>query len=208
MHEKLNRLLSHRAATPDAPIPAAEYFSALPHLTTERLLLRPLTMRDAADMYAYSRDPAVAQHVLWDAHKSLADTRGYLRYIISQYRSGSPSSWGIVLRETNRLVGTIGFMSYNDMDSVVELGYSLSRACWNRGIMTEALTAVLHECFTVLRVHRVEAMHECDNPASGRVMAKCGMRCEGTLRGKVFNKGKFRDVSLWAILREDYTAQP
>lgn len=205
--DKLNRLLSHHMSAQEVLLAPEEYFAALPTLTTERLLLRPLTMRDAADMYAYARDPAVARHVLWDAHKSIADTRGYLRYIISQYRSGAPSSWGIVLRETNRLVGTIGFMSYSPMDSVVEVGYSLARACWNRGLMTEALGAVLHECFDVLHIHRVEAMHECDNPASGRVMAKCGMRCEGTLRGKVLNKGKFRDVALWAMLREDWAAR-
>ena len=73
--------------------------------------------------------------------------------------------------------------------------------------MTEALAAVLRECFTALRIHRVEAMHECDNPASGRVMEKCGMRHEGTLRGKVFNKGNFHDVELWAMLREDWDAR-
>lgn len=184
MYEKLGQWLSHRNP-PNEPIPAADYFASLPRLTTDRLLLRPLTMRDAADMFAYSRDPEVARHVLWDAHKSMADTRGCLRYIISQYHSGAPSSWGIVLRETNRVVGTIGFMSYSDADSVVELGYSLARSCWNGGLMTEALAAVLRECFTVLRLHRVEAMHECDNPASGRVMENavcatkghCAARC-------------------------------
>lgn len=184
MYEKLGQWLSHRNP-PNEPIPAADYFASLPRLTTDRLLLRPLTMRDAADMFAYSRDPEVARHVLWDAHKSMADTRSCLRYIISQYHSGAPSSWGIVLRETNRVVGTIGFMSYSDADSVVELGYSLARSCWNGGLMTEALAAVLRECFTVLRLHRVEAMHECDNPASGRVMENavcatkghCAARC-------------------------------
>lgn len=206
MYEKLGQWLSHRNP-PNEPIPAADYFASLPRLTTDRLLLRPLTMRDAADMFAYSRDPEVARHVLWDAHKSMADTRGCLRYIISQYHSGAPSSWGIVLRETNRVVGTIGFMSYSDADSVVELGYSLARSCWNGGLMTEALAAVLRECFTVLRIHRVEAMHECDNPASGHVMEKCGMRHEGTLRGKVFNKGNFHDVELWAMLREDWDSR-
>lgn len=69
-----------------------------------------------------------------------------------------------MLRETNRVVGTIGFMSYSDADSVVELGYSLARSCWNGGLMTEALAAVLRECFTALRLHRVEAMHEATTP--------------------------------------------
>ncbi len=72
--------------------------------------------------------------------------------------------------------------------------------------MTEALQAVLAECFGTLRLHRVEAMHESDNPSSGRVMEKCGMTHEGHLRGKVFNKGAFRDVEIWGIVREDYHA--
>lgn len=205
MHNKLQSLLSlHAAPTSNQPVKPADYFSALPRVETDRLLLRPLSMRDAADMFDYSRDPEVARHVLWDAHRSMNDTKGYLRYIIGQYHSASPSSWGIVWKENNRLIGTIGFMSYSEPDNEVELGYSLARAYWNRGIMTEALRAVLRECFVVLRIHRVEAMHESINPSSGRVMEKCGMRHEGCLRGKVFNKGRFRDVELWAILREDY----
>lgn len=205
MPNKLQSLFSlHSPTSSERPVKPADYFSSLPRLETQRLLLRPLSMRDAADMFDYSRDPEVARHVLWDAHHSMNDTKGYLRYIIGQYHSASPSSWGIVWKENNRVIGTIGFMAYSEPDSVVELGYSLSRAYWNRGIMTEALRTVLWECFHTLRIHRVEAMHESSNPSSGRVMEKCGMRHEGCLRGKVFNKGRYRDVELWAILREDY----
>lgn len=205
MPNKLQSLFSLHSSTPsERPVKPADYFSSLPRLETQRLILRPLSMRDAADMFDYSRDPEVARHVLWDAHHSMNDTKGYLRYIIGQYHSASPSSWGIVWKENNRVIGTIGFMAYSEPDSAVELGYSLSRAYWNRGIMTEALGTVLWECFHTLRIHRVEAMHESSNPSSGRVMEKCGMRHEGCLRGKVFNKGRYRDVELWAILREDY----
>lgn len=206
MHDKLQNLFSRRPAYPSVPMSPSEYFSALPRLETKRLVLRPVSMKDAADMFAYSRDPQVARHVLWEVHQSLSDTKGYLRYILTQYRNGAPSSWGIVLKETNRLVGTIGFMACNETDKVAEVGYSLARSCWNQGLMTEALQAVLAECFGTLRLHRVEAMHESDNPSSGRVMAKCGMTHEGHLRGKVFNKGAFRDVEIWGIVREDYHA--
>ena len=64
--------------------------------------------------------------------------------------------------------------------------------------LTEGLT------FTELDVHRIEAQHEADNPASGRVMAKCGMQHEGTLRSRVFNKGRYVDVEFYAILRQDW----
>ena len=52
-------------------------------------------------------------------------------------------------------------------------------------------------------VNRIEAQHELDNPASGRVMEKCGMRKEGVLRQRLYNKGQFVDVALYAILRDD-----
>lgn len=182
----------------------ADIFSNLPVLTTPRLTLRPMTMRDAADIYAYSRDPEVARHVLWDAHQSLSDSKAYLRYIIRQYREGTPSSYGIVLNATGRLVGTIGFMWYNHENKTAEVGYSLARSLWNNGLMTEALAAVLDMGFNELNLHRIEAQHESVNPASGRVMEKCGMRHEGRLRGRIFNKGRFVDVELYAILRDDW----
>ncbi len=183
-------------------------FSNLPTLETPRLLLRKMTMRDAADIYAYSCDPEVARHVLWEAHRSPADSRAYLRFILRQYREGEPSSYGMVLKETGRLIGTIGFMSYNAENSTVEVGYSMARAMWNRGLMTEALQAVLRLSFEELRLHRVEAQHETSNPASGRVMLKCGMTHEGTLRGRIYNKGRYSDVELYAMLREDWQRLP
>lgn len=183
-------------------------FSNLPTLETPRLLLRKMTMRDAADIYAYSCDPEVARHVLWEAHRSPADSRAYLRFILRQYREGDPSSYGMVLKETGRLIGTIGFMSYNAENSTVEVGYSMARAMWNRGLMTEALQAVLRLSFEELRLHRVEAQHETSNPASGHVMLKCGMTHEGTLRGRIYNKGHYSDVELYAILREDWQRLP
>ena len=82
----------------------------LPSLESERLILRRLCMRDAPDIYDYSRDPEVARHVLWTAHTSPSESRSYIRYMLRRYRLGEPSSWGIVLRRENRVIGTIGFM--------------------------------------------------------------------------------------------------
>ena len=182
------------------------FFSHLPEITTPRLLLRKLNMRDATDMYEYSRDPEVARHVLWDAHVSPSESRTYIRYSLRRARLGEPCSWGIEHRASGKLIGTIGFMWWQKEHSSAEVGYSLSRAYWNQGLMTEALGAVLEYAFGTLHLHRVEAQHEVSNPASGKVMRKCGMRHEGTLRGRLYNKGRYVDVELYAILREDFHA--
>lgn len=178
-------------------------FSSLPVLETRRLRLRPLTMRDERDMYRYASDPAVSRHVLWEAHESPRQTRAALRAAIRQYRSGAPSSFAIERKADRRMIGTIGFMWINCEHRSGEVGYSLARDCWNQGYATEALLAVLRFGFETLRLNRIEAQHEVSNPASGRVMQKCGMTCEGTLRSRVFNKGHFSDVRLYAILRDD-----
>ena len=178
-------------------------FSDLPVLLTRRLRLRPLTMRDERDMYRYASDPEVARHVLWEAHESPRQTRTALRSALRQYRSGSPGSFAIERKSDRRMIGTIGFMWINCEHRSGEVGYSLARDCWNQGYATEALSAVLRFGFDTLKLYRIEAMHEVDNPASGRVMEKCGMTCEGTLRGRVFNKGRYSDVRLYAILRDD-----
>lgn len=178
--------------------------SYMPTLETERLRLRRLTMRDAQDIYEYSRDPQVARHVLWDAHRSIGEAKAYLRFMLRKYRCGEPASWGIEYKQTGRVLGTIGYMWIQQENSAAEVGYSLARDWWNRGIMTEALQAVLRHAFEELHLNRVEAIYEVENPASGAVMRKCGMKPEGILRQKLYNKGRYVDVEMCAILREEY----
>ena len=197
----LFRWLTLPAAEPDTP---QDFFARLPVIETDRLILRKMRMSDTSDVHRYAKDPEVARHVLWEAHRSTFETRAYIRYLLYQYRSGLPGSWGIVLKETGRVVGTIGYMSYTSDNATVEVGYSLSREHWGQGLMTEALTAIIDETFRVLKLHRIEAMHFTDNPASGRVMQKCGMTHEGHLRERINCKGVFRDVEMWAILQKDW----
>ncbi len=178
-------------------------FDHMQELHTQRLLIRRLAMRDAADLFDYCRDPEVARHVLWDAHLSISESRAYIRYMLKKYRMGEPSSWGIEHLASGRVIGTIGYMWYQRDNNSAEVGYSLSRKYWNQGLMTEALKAVIDYSFDTLKLHRVEAQHELANPASGAVMKKAGMRYEGTLRGRLYNKGKYVDVALYAILSSD-----
>ncbi len=179
----------------------------MPTLETPRLRIRKLGLRDAQDVFEYSQDPLVAKYVLWDPQRSVGEARGYIRYMMRKYRMGEPASWGIEWKENGKLIGTIGFMWIQRENAAAEVGYSLSRAYWNRGIMTEALEAVLRHGFRTMNLNRIEAQHEVPNAASGAVMRKCGMRHEGTLRQRLLNKGRYVDVELYAILKEDYVRQ-
>ena len=184
--------------------PNAYGMFSMPTLETKRLILRRITVRDAKDIFAYSKDAEVARHVLWSAQKDISEAKDYCRFMMKRYRCDQPSSWGIIDKATNRLVGTIGYMDHNEDNATVEVGYSLARWLWNGGYMTEALARVIAYTFEAMDINRIEAQHELENPSSGRVMEKCGMQKEGVLRQRLYNKGRYVDVALYAIIKEDY----
>ncbi|MBR4457799.1 MAG: GNAT family N-acetyltransferase [Clostridia bacterium] len=188
------------------PVTAEEFFAHLPPLETPRLLLRCARTGDAADIFRYAGDPEIDRYVLWEAHRTISDSRAMIRALIRQYHTCQPATYVIEERKTGRVIGTIGFTDYRPEIKTAELGYSLARTKWNMGYATEALGAMLALCFDRMRLHRAEAVHDVRNPASGRVMQKCGMRCEGTIRSRVFNKGEWCDVALWAMTEDDWSA--
>ncbi len=202
MHKSIPEKLSVRELWAGTD-PYYTYFSRLPLLETPRLILRPFRMRDAGDVFAYASDEEVARFVLWDPHRNVSDTRSSIRGIRKLYRHGLPSSWAIELTAEKKVIGSIGFMWVSPENHSAEIGYSLSRHYWNRGIMTEALSRVLRSAFEDLPLHRIEAQHDVRNPASGRVMEKCGMNKEGLLRDRIRNKKEYVTVALWSIMNPD-----
>ena len=180
-------------------------FRHLPVIQTPHLILRPVRRSDARAMYEYSKDEEVARYVLWEPHRSLMDTREVIGDIKRQYRHGWPSSFAIALADTDKMIGSIGFIWINAENRSAEVGYSLSRSYWNLGYMTEALKAVLEYSFDTLMLHRIEAQHDIRNPASGQVMKKAGMMQEGVFRDRVYNKGLYCTVAVYSIINQHDT---
>ena len=184
---------------------AERVFADLPELETERLILRSMRLDDAEAMHAYASDPEVTRYVLWDTHRSIEDSESFLRLVTEGYARGDFGGWGIVLREDGAFVGTCGLdAGYAPEHARAELGYVLSREHWGKGLMTEAVRAVIAFGFEQLSLNRIEARCIAENTASVRVMEKAGMTYEGTLREREFIKGAYRDIKLYSILRREY----
>lgn len=190
--------------SPDGTMSPSAFFFRLPDLETEDLILRKPRIRDAKDIYSYASDPEVARYVLWEPHRSVSETASFIRDLRARIRAGCPSSWVVVLRGTGTVIGTVGFVWYSAENNAAELGYSFSREYWNHGYATQALRAVIDAVFSSLPLNRLEAQHDVRNPASGRVMQKCGLTQEGILRGRILNKGEYVDTALYSILRSDW----
>ena len=102
------------------------------------------------------------------------------------------------------MIGTVGFTSCDEKNLCLEVGYVLNPEYWGRGIATEALEALLNFAFCELGANRVEAKYMIGNENSRRVMEKCKMKYEGTLRQKLLVKGSLRDVGICSLLRDEY----
>ena len=176
----------------------------LPTLETERLILRKMTPNDAGAVFTYASDPEVARYVLWETHRSIEDSRAFVELAVSRYESGGEPEWGIVYKGDHRFVGTCGIVSWEPEHARAELGYALSREYWDRGLMPEAVRAIISFGFGRMGLNRIEARCIAENSASARVMQKAGMTCEGTLRQRERIKGEYRDMEIYSILRGEH----
>ena len=145
-------------------------------LETARLLLRPFREADAGDVFTYASDPRVGPIAGWPPHKSREESLEIIRTVFA-----APSVFAMALRETGRVVGSVGFVDGHPAGLCPgcpddELGYALAPDCWGRGLVPEASKAVLEYGFTQLGLRRIWCGHYAGNWRSARCMDKCGFR--------------------------------
>lgn len=173
-------------------------------LETPRLTLRRFTRQDAPAMYStWASDPEATRFMSWQAHKDIGVTMALLELWEEAYRQDCEYNWCIALGK--RPAGSIGLVDVNSQRRYAYLGYIVARPYWGQGIATEAARAVLDFCFQRVGFHRIAAVHHPDNPASGAVMRKLGMKREGRVREAYMdNQGKYIDVEQYAILHREW----
>jgi [ribosomal protein S5]-alanine N-acetyltransferase len=170
-------------------------------LKTDRLLLRQLSMDDAADVFAYASDPEVTKYTSWSTHQAIADSEKFLDTVITNHFIGQSMGWGIVHKRDQKLIGTCGFASWDCNHARAEIGYVLSRQYWGQGYMTEAVKAVITFGFHAIMLNRIQATCMVDNLSSARVLQKVGMQYEGTLQEYAFVRDRYFDLKLYAIIK-------
>lgn len=143
---------------------------------TRRLILHPFTQTDAADVYDYAKDPRVGPNAGWPAHRSAEESREIICTVFAR-----PGVFAMELRDTGRVVGSVGFVGLHPAGMQPgcpddEIGYALSPACWGRGLMPEAVEAVLRLGFEEWNLRRIWCGHYAGNWRSCRVIRKCGFR--------------------------------
>lgn len=143
-------------------------------METERLLLRPWRESDAETLFKYASDPEVGPRAGWLPHQSIEESLEIIRTLFNNNHV-----WAIELKGLGNPIGCIGYYAHGESnidvgENDVEVGYWVARPYWNQGICTEALCLMIDYCFCEKGVQILWGDFFIDNPASGRVMEKCG----------------------------------
>lgn len=171
-------------------------------LEGERILLRPVGLADAADMFEYASDEETTRFV-FERHLDLATTE---EAIANYFMAAPAGKYAIVVKDTKKMIGTIDIRP-NPADRIAEIGYTLNKVYRGKGYMTEAGKLITALAFGVLGMEKVFAMHDILNPASGEVMKRLGMQQEGVLRKHKVLKGRNCDMVYYGILKEEHFHQ-
>ena len=175
-------------------------------LESTKLLLRRFTAEDAGAMYQnWASDPEVSKYLTWPTHASVDVSTETLNSWLPQYENDNYYHWAIIVKENGDMpVGSIGVVGQRDNTKRVEIGYCVGRQWWGQGIVSEAFNLLIAFFFEEVKANRIVAIHDTKNPASGRVMEKCGLTYEGMLRQHGYNNQGVCDEAVWAILAQDY----
>ena len=170
-------------------------------LRTERLLLRPWCWRDVSDVVAYANDVEWARYLPIPQPYGEEDAS---RFVAAQLFFDVRQQFAWAIEADGRAVGGINVRFFAE-HRVAEMGWSVARALWGRGLTTEAARAVLRAVFEgEPRVQRVRSNADVRNAGSWRIMEKLGMKREGVLRGDRFVRDEPVDAAHYAILRSEW----
>jgi len=148
------------------------------HIETERLIIRPWRQTDLADLYEYASVDGVGQMAGWAPHESIEVSQMILDMFIREQKT-----FALELKENSKVIGSLGLEELRP-DPVIdgygrEIGYVLSKDYWGRGLMTEAVNAVINYCFNVLKYDYLTCSHFLRNDRSRRVIEKTGFQYYG-----------------------------
>jgi len=175
-----------------------------PPFTTPHLLLRAFAEADIHGLITLAGNYEVARHTLNIPHPyTEADARHWLHLTQKARAQNTAFPFALELRATGEFIGGMGLTLEPRFDRA-EVGYWLGQPYWGRGLATEALAAVLSFGFKELHLNKIYATHHADNPASGRVMQKNGMRKEGELAQHIKRDGRYHDLWQYRLTRQEY----
>lgn len=178
-----------------------------PIIETQRLVLRQITTADAESLFSFFSDPQVMRFYDCEALVKLEEAIGLIQRFTDWVERQNGFRWGIALKaDAATLIGTCGLFAWHKPYRIATLGYELTRQYWKRGLMSEAVGALVAYGFRELDLNKIRALVVTDNLASAKLLERLSFRKEGVMRQAQFVNGKYDDLIAYALLREEWAA--
>ena len=180
-------------------------FPEIKELHTKDLILRKVRREDAERYFQRigSRE-AVTRYMLFQPHRSIADTVETIENVLHRYETGRCYRWAIALAEDDSIIGIIELLRFDEETGTCSFAYMIGDAFWGKGYGTQALKAALGFGFEQMELNTVEVDHMAGNDASGAVMRKAGMTYIRIDEGKYEKKGIVYDAVVYRITRQEW----
>ena len=169
-----------------------------------RVAIRLQTEADLPALLEVNASDEVTALLPYATWTSMADAEAWSRRMAGLQAAGDALQFVVVDRAVDRAIGACLLFRYDEASARAELGYVLGRAHWGRGLMHEALVALLDCAFGRMDLRRIEAQVDTRNAASAALLSRLGFTKEGLLRQRWVSKGEVRDVEMFGLLRHEW----
>ncbi|QHI71494.1 GNAT family N-acetyltransferase [Aminipila terrae] len=174
-------------------------------IETERLSLRRFLYSDDEDMLKYwVSDPDVQFMYAEPVYTTKQEVKELLNKYISSYEKENYYRWAVILKETNECIGQIAYFLVDSKNHFGEIEYCIGSLFQRKGLATEATKAVISYGFDKINLHKVQICHKSTNTPSRKVIEKCGLTYEGTLRDFFYQEGEYIDRLYYSILKNEF----
>lgn len=174
-----------------------------PEIETKRLYLRQIQLSDAKQLYEIFSDEAVMKFYGMYAFSSFEQALVLAEKFSESYRKVNSIRWGIVLKDTDELIGTCGFHNIFDGYARAEIGYEIGQNYWRKGYAKEAVLAIMDFGYNQKKYHRIEALVYPENKKSLDMLLKLGFEQEGLLRSYAYFRKKYEDLIILSKISQN-----
>ena len=179
-------------------------FLPFQEIETERLLLRRVNNDDAPQVFALRSNPETMKYIPRPLVTTVDEALEHIRMIDDKIIGGEGINWAITLKGDPKLLGIIGHYRIKPEHYRAEVGYMLHPEYHGKGIITEAIKAVVAYGFNEMQLHSIEAIIDPENGASAAVLEKNGFEKEAHLKENEFYNGKFLDTVIYSLLKRNF----
>jgi ribosomal-protein-alanine N-acetyltransferase len=172
-----------------------------PTLETERLVLREISKDDTESIFACFSNDNVTQYYGQDTLENIEQAAAFVDFFSNSYKEKRGIRWGIEVKGTKGIIGTVGFNAWSTKHKRAEIGYEIHPIQWRKGYTFEAVSKVIEYGFGDLGLTRVGAVVFTDNEASNKLLTKVGFQKEGVLRDYMYQNGEAYDTYVYSLLK-------